>query len=309
MNLEAFILGTGGMMPLPRRFLTSVLLRREGDLFLFDCGEGTQVSLKMLNLRWKKINAVCISHMHADHVTGLPGMLMLSSQVDRDEPLYIYGPKRLSQYVNETKRILDMYINYEIAVVEVEGNTVIAETDEYIISCFPLNHTKPCLGYCFTEKMRPGVFRPEDALQLGIPRGPMFARLQSGETVTLEDGRVITPDQVMGSPRKGRKFTFVTDTAYSPDIAPYAADSDLFICEGMFEHHLAQTAQEKKHLTARQAGMIAAQAGGVDRMGLIHYSPRYTQRDLSLLLKEAKEEFPNSFLSRDRQRIELFYKE
>ena len=110
MNLELFVLGTGGMMPLPHRFLTSALLRREGDLFLFDCGEGTQVSLKKLNLRWKKINAICISHTHADHITGLPGMLMLSSQVDRTEPLYLIGPPRLKEYYEVNRRALEMFI-------------------------------------------------------------------------------------------------------------------------------------------------------------------------------------------------------
>src|SRR6056297_2408136 len=116
MNLEVFVLGCGGMMPLPGRFLTSVLLRREGDLFLFDCGEGTQVSLKKLQLKWKKINAIFISHTHADHVTGLPGMLMLSSQVDRNEPLYIYGPPKITEFVETSRKVLDMYINYDIVV-------------------------------------------------------------------------------------------------------------------------------------------------------------------------------------------------
>ncbi len=309
MNLEAFILGTGGMMPLPRRFLTSVLLRREGDLFLFDCGEGTQVTLKMLNLRWKKISSIFISHMHADHVTGLPGMLMLSSQVDRDEPLYIYGPKKLKQYINETRRILDMYINYEIVVTELKGEQVIIDTDEYEIACFPLNHTKPCLGYTFTEKIRPGVFHPEQAEALSVPKGPLWSQLQHGETVTLDDGRIVRPEDVLGEPRRGRKFSFVTDTSYLPDTASYVSNSDLFICEGMFEHKLIETAHEKKHLTAKQAGIIAAEASGVDRMGLIHYSPRYTDRDLKVLLQEAREEFPKTFLTRDRQKIDILYKD
>ncbi|MDD4220085.1 MAG: MBL fold metallo-hydrolase, partial [Sphaerochaetaceae bacterium] len=114
MNFEVFVLGTSGMMPLPGRFLTSAMVRREGDLFLFDCGEGTQISLKMLTIKWKRISAIFISHMHADHVTGLPGMLMLSAQVDREEPLTIYGPPRLKEYINQNRKILDMYINYEI---------------------------------------------------------------------------------------------------------------------------------------------------------------------------------------------------
>jgi len=309
MNLEAFILGTGGMMPLPRRFLTSLLLRREGDLFLFDCGEGTQVSLKMLNLRWKKIHSIFISHMHADHVTGLPGMLMLSSQVDRDEPLYIYGPKRLGKYVQETRRILDMYINYDIVVREIEGEQMIYENNEYAVTSFPLDHTKPCLGYTFCEKMRPGVFHPERAEALSVPRGPLWSKLQQGESVQLTDGRTVYPEQVMGDKRKGRKISFVTDTTYLPGIAGKVKDSDLFICEGMFEAKLEEAAREKKHLTARQAAQIAQEAGGIDKMGLIHFSPRYTERDLQELLKEAQELFPDTFLCKDRQSLDIQFKE
>ncbi|MDR0663406.1 MAG: MBL fold metallo-hydrolase, partial [Spirochaetaceae bacterium] len=151
MNLEAFILGSGGMMPLPRRHLTSVLLRREGDLFLFDCGEGTQVSLRRLNLRWKKISAIFISHTHADHVTGLPGLLMLSSQVERDEPMYIIGPPRIAEYVQSSMDVLDMYINYEIIVREITEPGVVFEGADFHIGAFPLRHTKPCYGYTLEE--------------------------------------------------------------------------------------------------------------------------------------------------------------
>ena len=133
MNLEAFVLGTGGMMPLPGRGLTSVLVRREGELFLFDCGEGTQIGLRRLNLRWKKITSIFISHTHADHVTGLPGILMLSSQVDRDEPLYIYGPPKIRDFVEAMRRTLDMYINYEIVVREIEGSLVLVQAEDYVI--------------------------------------------------------------------------------------------------------------------------------------------------------------------------------
>ncbi len=151
MNLEAFVLGCGGMMPLPYRHLTSVLLRRDGDLFLFDCGEGTQVSLKRLNLKWKKIDAIFISHTHADHVTGLPGILMLNSQVDRTEPLYIYGPPKIVEYVETSRKVLDMYINYPIIVKEITAPCVVHEGKDFYIRCFPLQHTKTCVGYTLEE--------------------------------------------------------------------------------------------------------------------------------------------------------------
>ncbi len=300
MNLEAFVLGCGGMMPLPYRHLTSVLLRREGELFLFDAGEATQISIRRLNLRWKNITAIFISHMHADHVTGLPGILMLSSQVDREEPLYIFGPPRISDYVEQTRRSLDMYINYEIIVKEFTEPSVLWEAEDFSIRSFWLRHTKPCYGYTLEEKMRPGAFHPEKAVELGVPRGPLWSVLQGGQSVSLPSGSVVRPEDVLGAPRSGRKFSYVTDSLYFPEISREVADSNLLICEGMFEDALLASAVEKRHMTARQAATIAKDAGGVGQLGLIHYSPRYNDKDLKLLLKEAQEVFPSTVLTRDR---------
>jgi ribonuclease Z len=302
MNLEVFVLGTGGMMPLPGRALTSVLVRREGELFLFDCGEGTQISLRRLNLRWKKITSIFISHTHADHVTGLPGILMLSSQVDRDEPLYIFGPPKIKDFVEAMRRTLDMYINYEIIVKEIEGCATVFKGEGYHISSFPLSHTKQCLAYCLEEEMRPGVFFPEKATALGVPRGPLWSELQGGESVTLPDGRVVASREVMGDRRRGRKFCFATDTVAASGLSDFVRGADLFICEGMFAEELAETALEKRHLTASQAARIARD-GEVNQLGMIHYSPRYSDRELKKLLQEAREIFPPSFLTRDLQHI------
>jgi ribonuclease Z len=308
MNLEAFVLGTGGMMPLPGRSLTSVLLRREGELFLFDCGEGTQIGLRRLNLRWKKITSIFISHTHADHVTGLPGILMLSSQVDRDDPLTIYGPPKIREFVEAMRRTLDMYINYDIVVKEVEGGATILKADDYVIRTHPLSHTKQCVAYCLEENVRPGIFFPDKAAALGVPRGPMWSQLQDGQAVRLDDGSEVRPADVLGSPRKGRKFCFATDTVAAPGLADFARGADLFICEGMFAEELAETAAEKKHLTAAQAARIGRDAG-VKSLGLIHYSPRYADRELKTLLAEAREVFPQSFLTRDLQHIPLPYED
>ena len=257
MNFEVFSLGTSGMMPLPGRNLTSALVRREGEMFLFDCGEGTQVSLKMLNLSWKKIGRIFISHMHADHVTGLPGLLMLSSQVDRDEPLYIYGPTRLGEYIDSSRRILDMYINYDIHFIPVEEGAIY-ENDEFTVNCFMLRHTKICY----------------------------------------------TPDMVLGPKRDGRKFTYITDTMYFPELSDYAHDSDILFCEGMFDSSLEDDARQKKHMTAAQAAMVARD-GNVGRLCLQHYSPRYSDRELKTLAAEARAIFPETVLTRDRMSFEI----
>jgi len=303
MNFEVFILGTSGMMPLPNRHLTSAMVRRDGELFLFDCGEGTQVSLKRLNLKWKKIDSIFISHMHADHVTGLPGMLMLSSQVDRDDPLTIYGPPRLKEYVDANRRILDMYINYEI-IVHVAEPGIIIDTDEYTVRAVPLLHTKPCLGYVLEEKERAGIFSVEQATALGVPMGPLWGKLQRGEAVRLDDGTVVESAQVMGEQRPGRKVSYITDTAYLSSIAEAVRGSDLLLCEGMFTADMAETAYEKRHLTSDQAAMIARD-GEVARLALMHYSPRYSDWELKYLLRDAQEIFGPTVLGRDRMSFDL----
>ena len=304
MSLEVFVLGTGGMMPLPGRFLTSVLVRREGDLILFDCGEATQIALRRLALRWKKISVIFISHIHADHVTGLPGILMLSSQVDRNDPLVIVGPPKIGEYVEANRRILEMYINYEIRFIELGEAGRAYQGEGYEVRAFPLKHSKPCMGYVLEEDRRPGEFYPEKAAALGVPRGPLWSKLQNGIEVVVDDGRTVHPGEVMGEKRRGRKFAFITDTLPVPGVSRHIAESDLLICEAMFTESLADSAREKKHLTARQAARIAREAG-VGRLGLIHYSPRYTKRELQALLEEAEKEFENSFLTRDGQIIDL----
>ena len=308
MSMEAFVLGCGGMMPLPYRHLTSMLVRREGELFLFDGGEGTQVSLRRLNLKWKKINAIFVSHTHADHVTGLPGIMMLSSQVDRTEPLYIYGPPKIAEYIETSRKVLDMFINYPVVVKEITAPCVVHGGEGFYIRAFPLAHTKTCVGYTLEELDRPGEFSPEKAKALKVPMGPLWGKLQKGESVTASDGKTVTPDQVLGPSRSGRKFSYVTDTLYKPSIANEVKGSDLLICEGMFEEALIDQAREKKHMTAKQAATIARDAG-VKRMAMIHYSPRYTDRELAVLLDEARTIFPRAELTKDRMHFDLPYEE
>ena len=304
MNLEAFVLGCGGMMPLPYRHLTSVLVRREGDLFLFDGGEGTQVSLRRLNLKWKKINAIFVSHTHADHVTGLPGILMLSSQVDRDEPLYIYGPPKIAEYIETSRKVLDMYINYPIIVKEITAPCICHEGDGFYIRAFPLEHTKTCVGYTLEELPRPGEFHPEKARELKVPCGPLWAKLQAGFEVEAEDGTIVKPEQVLGPQRNGRKISYVTDTLYLNSIAKEVQGSDLLFCEGMFAKDFEDQAKEKKHMTSTQAAQIAKD-GNVKKMALIHYSPRYNDYELKQLLTEAQSVFPETILSKDRMTFEI----
>jgi ribonuclease Z len=203
-----------------------------------------------------------------------------------------------------------MYINYEIVVKEIADPSVkqvVYQGDGFSVRSIPLRHSRTCVGYVLEEDARSGLFHPELARERGVPRGPLWGKLQSGELVRLDDGRTVEPHEVMGAPRRGRKFSYVTDTLPLRTIAPEVAHSDLLISEGMFEHALAETAHSKRHMTALEAARIAAEAGGIKQMGLIHYSPRYTERDLKRLVKEAQEVFPNTFLTRDRQTIGIPY--
>ena len=303
MDFEVYVLGTGGMQPLPRRFLNSALVRRKGELFLFDAGEGTQVALKKLSLHWKKINKIFISHIHADHVTGLPGLLLLSSQVDRDEPLHIYGPSPLEEYIEASRRILDMYINYEIVIHTITQNETIVDSDEYCIKAFELDHRKQCFGYTLIEKERNGEFNKDKAIELGVPMGPLWGKLQRGEDVCV-DGKVIKSSDIVGEKRKGRKFSFITDTTYTEDAASHVFGSDLLLIEGMFEHALVKDAHEKKHLTVVESATIAKDAEA-KKAGFMHHSPRYSESELKRLEKEGKEVYPNVFMCKDGMHFDI----
>jgi len=237
---------------------------------------------------------------------------MLSSQVERTEPLYLIGPPRLKEYVEASRKTLEMHINYPVIVQEIEDPSrvqVVFEGEGYRVRSFPLVHTRVCVGYTFEEIPRPGLFYPELAEEAQVPRGPLWGLLQKGESVQLSDGRVVQPSQVMGEPRKGRKVSYVTDTLPLEYISTEVANSDYLFCEGMFDDTQEQTAKEKRHMTARQAGILARKAGGVKNLGLFHYSPRYTDRELLVLQEEAQQEFPQAFLTKDRFSCPIPYEE
>jgi ribonuclease Z len=192
-----------------------------------------------------------------------------------------------------------MYINYEIVVNEITEPGVIFANEDFYIRAFPLFHTKPCVGYTLEELPRPGVFYPEKAMELGVPKGSLWSTLQSGKSVETPDGRIVNSEDVMGPMRTGRKLSYVTDTLYHKSIAENVRGSDLLFCEGMFEAGMEDIAAEKKHMTVTQAAKIARDAH-VKKMALLHYSPRYTDHELKNLLGQAQGVFENTVLTRDR---------
>ncbi|MDY3819389.1 MAG: ribonuclease Z [Lachnospiraceae bacterium] len=267
--LDVCLLGTGGMMPLPYRWLTSLLTRYNGSSLLIDCGEGTQVAMKKAGFSAKPIDVMCFTHYHADHISGLPGMLLTMGNAERVEPLTMIGPKGLERVV-EALRTIAPELPFEIRYIEIDGPEMTIELNGYVIHAFRVNHNVVCYGYTLEIK-RAGLFNVEAAKQLPIPKN-YWGRLQHGETVAYE-GCTYTPDMVMGEPRKGIKLTYCTDTRPTQSLVEAAKGSDLLICEGMYaEPEKLAKAKQYKHMTFYEAARVAKDAE-VGQLWLTHFSP------------------------------------
>jgi ribonuclease Z len=276
------------MMPMPARLTTSVLVRREGRMLMFDAGEGIQVALKKGGLGILGLDAVVISHLHADHVLGLPGVMMFRAQNESPGPLALIGPPGLGQFIQATIGALSCYINYDYEIVEwtdSAGEEAWRWGDVRLV-WKPLDHSCLCLGYRLEEPPRPGKFHMERAEALSIPKGPLYKKLQHGETVTLENGEVVRPEQVLGPPRRGRVVSFATDTRPCTGLDAVLHKADLAFVEGMFAVEHGQEALQKKHMTAEEGARVA-EGAGVLRTVLVHISPRYSVRDEEVLGAEA----------------------
>ena len=267
--LDVCLLGTGGMMPLPRRWLTALMCRYNGKNILIDCGEGTQVAIKEKGWTFKPIDVICITHYHADHISGLPGLLLTMGNAEKTEPLKMIGPRGLTKVVNALRTIAPE-LPFDINFIELTEGEQTLEFEDFRIKAFRVKHNIVCYGYSI-EIDRGGKFNPEAAKKLNIPIRS-WGKLQKGETVEV-DGVTFTPDMVVGAPRKGLKVTYTTDTRPVPVIAKAAKGADLFICEGMYgEHDKDAKAREHKHMTFKEAAKIAKEAQPKE-MWLTHFSP------------------------------------
>ena len=303
--LDVCLLGTGGMMPLPGRFLTSLMVRYNGSNLLIDCGEATQIAIKKKGWVFKPIDTICFTHYHADHISGLPGMLLTMGNAERTEPLTLIGPRGLERVVNAL-RCIAPELPFEIRYHELTEPEEHLEINGYHITAFKVQHNVICYGYVL-EIPRGGKFDAPRAKAANIPL-PYWSRLQKGETITGEDGRIFTPDMVLGPARKGLKVTYTTDTRPIPSIASYAADSDLFICEGMYgEPEKEKKAREYKHMTFYEAARLAAQAKPAE-MWLTHFSPSLVYPEN--YLEDVRKIFPETYLGKDGKSMTLtFYEE
>ena len=289
-------------MPMPYRALTSLAVRCQGRLYLFDAGEGAQVNLKKAKLGIKALRVLSISHLHGDHCLGVPGLLMMRAQVPEPGSLTILGPSGIKKFISHLHQSLGFFLNYPMEFVEWNGTASnVAYEDETVrIGWSPLKHTSFCLGYRFEEHPRPGKFSPQAAQALDVPSGPLWGELQKGNQVTLKDGTVISPDQVLGSSRPGRHVCYAVDTRPSKDLYRLCQDVDLAFLDGMFLPEHRAEAEAKGHMTVDDAARVASRAG-VRRAVLVHISPRYREEVLEELTAAAVERFQDAEMGRDLQ--------
>ena len=307
MSMRVTFLGTSGAVPTTERNPSSVLVNREGDRLLFDAGEGTQRQMMRFGTGFT-ISDIFVTHLHGDHVLGIPGLVQTLAFNDREAPLTIHTPRGTADDVDALVHVAGNVPPYPVSIEEVSPGEVALERPEYEVRAFAVEHRTNAVGYVLDEYDRKGRFDRERAEELGVPVGPLFQRLHAGESVELDDGTVVRSEQVVGSPRPGRTVALTGDTLPVDSVVSAAQDADLLVHDATFADDRADRATTTAHSTARQAGEIATRAG-VDRLALTHISSRYAN-DTSRHEREASEAFDGEvFAAEDGQRLEIPYPE
>ena len=303
MDLDLVFLGTSASAPTANRAPLALLLRRGGERLLFDCAEGTQRQLMRSSVGLPDLEEIFLTHFHADHYLGLPGMLKTFALRQRDVPLTIYGPPGLRDLFSSLARIFGK-LSYPLELVELRGGDTL-DRNGYRILAFPVHHGVSAVGYAVVEDVRPGRFDVETADALGVPNGPERGALQRGESITLSDGRVLTPDSVLGEARPGRRIVIAGDTAPTDTVRILAEDADLLVHEATFLEDERERAADTLHSTALQAAELARDAN-VRLLALTHVSPRYFGPELA---REARAVFPATIVPRDFDIVEVPFRE
>ena len=300
-QMQICFLGTGGSWPSKDRSVPAIAVKRGSEIILFDCGEGTQRQFQRSPFSYMDVSRIFITHFHGDHFLGLPGLIQTMSLNDRKKPLHVYGPEGMKKLLDQLLHLGYFTPTYDVEAHEIHDCEAV-KCDGYEIRAFAVSHCVPTLGYVLQEEERPGRFNKARALELGVPEGPLFGRLQSGESVKLKDGQIVKPEDVLGNSRSGRKIVYSGDTAPCDSLLAAASGCDILIMDATAGEPLKEKAAQYGHSTAKQAAEIANEAGA-KMLILFHPSPRY--EDASVLEKEAKEIFENTVLPSDLAVIDV----
>ncbi|MFH1240328.1 MAG: ribonuclease Z [Candidatus Diapherotrites archaeon] len=303
-EMKLVFLGTGASNPTKKRNLSSVALKFNGEWLLFDCAEGTQRQMLHTNVSYMKVNHIFITHFHGDHILGLPGLVATMAIHEREEDLHIYGPKGVRKLIGSLMKVAGDQMTFKIKYHEVPLNGgEILKDENFSVRSVPLKHNTKCFGYVFKEKDKEGKFMRNKAEELGIPVGPLYSKLATGENVTV-NGQIFRPEDVMdySKGKKGRKISYIVDTMPNEKYFKAIEDSDLLIHESSFADELEKRAKETSHSTSKQAAEVAKKCN-VKRLILTHVSPRYkNDKDI---LADAKKVFKNTKVAEDFLIIEI----
>jgi len=302
MDMQVILLGTAGSIPTKQRALPAIAIKRGNELIIFDCGEGIQRQMISAKVGFHKKTKVFVTHMHGDHVLGLPGLIQTMSLLNREKELEIYGPAGIKAFIEAIRQTVQFTLTFPIVVTEISEEGVVCEEKEYNVQAVWANHVVPSLAYALTEKPRPGKFDKEKAKQRGVPEGPLWSKLQHGERVRLSNGKIVKPQDVLGKPRHGRKIVYTGDTRPSHSLVKLAENADLLVHDATFGDELKERAEEDGHSTPSDAAKTAKKAKA-KQLILTHVSARYKSPES--LLKQARKLFKNVEVAEDFMRIDL----
>ncbi len=304
--MKIVLLGTSSAVPTLTRGLSSTALVRDGDVFLFDCGEGTQLQLMRSSVKRSRIHSIFIGHLHGDHLYGIAGLLSTLHLDGHEAPLNVFGPEGLRVFLNAAFRTSDLQFSFKFTVKEFPRGYRgrVLDEEEFYVEALPLDHSIFCLGWRFQEKDKPGVFNLETAQELGIPRGPLYGKLQHGEKITLPDGRTVTPDMVLGPARQGKSVVYCLDTQFSERSIQLADKCTALIHETTFGPDAVEMARERKHSTMEDAARVAKEAKAAHLIAT-HFSSRYDGRQIAQIGDEARETFDTITIGRDLLEIDV----
>ncbi|MEK4699606.1 ribonuclease Z [Solibacillus sp. FSL R7-0668] len=303
--MQLHFLGTGAGMPSKDRNTSALavkLLEERGSIWLFDCGEATQHQILHTTIKPRKIDKIFITHLHGDHIFGLPGFLSSRSFLGGDELLTIYGPKGLQQWVELTLKLSKTHVTYPITFVEVEEG-IVFEDSQFIVHAMPLEHVIECFGYRIEQKPLPGELLIDKAIQLGVPKGPLLGKLKAGDDVILDDGSVVLSQQVTSEQKQGFTLTILGDTKFCRNAITLATNADIVVHEATFDHATIELAAKYGHATNTEAAKVA-QMANANYLILNHISARFLANDLIPFLKQAQEQFPHTFIANDQSQYE-----